>query len=158
MQVEFLVFDTYLNTIEKSVGSDLFKTTWAKVDGKKKDITNSGQYSCASHVSSILLWFTEFGLLSTRHTGLEGLLKDMKKCGWYKIEKPKPGAVLHWEKMLKNGEENEHIGFYVGGEIAISNERDAGVPIRHHYTYGERDGKPARKIEAIYWHPKLDNK
>jgi len=155
MKVKIIKFDTYIDVIKKSVGSGLFQTVFAEVDGEKKDITNKGQYSCAVHVSSILLWF---GFLKERHTGVAGLISDMASSGWYKIDKPKQGCVISWEKMLKNGEENEHIGFYVGDEIAISNERDAGVPIRHHYTYGERDGKPARKIEAIYWHPKLDNK
>ena len=155
MTVNILQFDNYIYSIKKSIGSTLFQTVWAEVDGEKKDILNNGQYSCAIFLSSILLWF---GLIKDRHATTAGLLKDMEKSGWYKIDELKPGCILYWEFMFKNGENNDHIGFYIGGEKAISNERDVSTPIEHHYTYGVKGGKPVRKIEAIYWHPRLDNK
>jgi len=151
MNVKFLLFETYLETIKRSVGSNLFQITWGEVDGEKRDLTNKGQYSCAAHVSSILLWFSEYGLIKMRHVGVSGLVKDMEKCGWHKIDTPKEGCIIQWEGKLKNDEMNEHIGFYIGEDRAISNERDAGTPIEHHYTY---EGK--RKIEAMYWHHRLD--
>ncbi len=159
MNIKILQLETYLDIIEKSVGSNLFQTVFAQVDGEKKDIVNKGQFSCALHVSSILLWFNvESGLLEKRHVGVSGLLYDMEKSGWYKINKPKVGSIIYWESMFKNGSENEHIGFYIGNDKAISSERDAGTPVEHHYTYGEKNSRPARKIEAIYWHPRLNNK
>ena len=154
MTVKVLQFDTYLDVIKKSVGSTLFQTIFAEVDGEKKDILNKGQYSCAAHVSSILLWF---GLLAERHAGVAGLLRDMESSGWQKIDKVRPGAVILWEKWDRNGSANDHIGFYVGDEKAVCNDPDESTPIERHYTYGVKDGEPVRKIEAIYWHPKLEN-
>ncbi|PIR98577.1 MAG: hypothetical protein COT88_00935 [Candidatus Colwellbacteria bacterium CG10_big_fil_rev_8_21_14_0_10_41_28] len=148
MKVKFLLFDTYIEVIEKSVGSEIFQTTWGEVDGVKKDLTNKGQFSCASYVSSILLWFAEYGLIETRHVGVAGLLRDMEESGWYKISEPKLGAIIHWERTKRNGSENEHVGFYVGEDMAINNDPDSGVPKRRHYT--------PEKIEGIYWHPSLD--
>jgi len=155
MEVQILQFKTYIDAIQKSVGSNLFQTVFANVEGKRKDITSGGRYSCATHVSSILLWF---GLLKERHTGVDGLLIDMIDSGWYEIDKPKVGCVLRWENLSKNESENEHVGFFVGQEKAISNNAESRIPEKHHYTFGEEKGGPARKIEAIYWHPKLDAK
>lgn len=158
MDVKILQFENYLEAIRESVGSKLFQTTWAEVDGEKKDITNRGQYSCASHVSSVLILFTEFGLLKARHAGFSGLIKDMEESGWYKIDEPRIGSILRWERMHRKGTSNNHIGFYIGNKKAVLSDPDVGVPIIRHYTYGTKDGKPIRKIEAIYWHPRLDNK
>ena len=80
----------------------------------------------------------------------------MEDSGWYKIDEPKIGAILHWESVHRRGTANDHIGFYTGDEKAICNDPDEGVPVVRHYTYGEKDDKPVRKIKAIYWHPKLD--
>lgn len=158
MQIKILQFENYIETIRKSVGSTMFQTTWAEVDGERKDITKAGQTSCASYVSKILMIFSEFGLLKMKHAGTQGLLTDMRNCGWIKIDEPKVGSIIHWEKALQNGEENEHIGFYIGDNKAISNSSKRGTPEEHHFTYGEQDGTPNRKIIGIYWHPKLDNK
>jgi len=155
MAVRILQFDTYFEIIKKSTGSDLFYPVYAEVNGTKMDITNRGQFSCAAHVSSILLWFA---LVEERHTGVAGLVSDMLKSGWYKTDELRPGSVLHWERKMRNGGENEHLGFYIGNEKAISNDPTSGTPIEHHYTYGEENNEPKRKIEAIYWHPKLDEK
>jgi hypothetical protein len=161
MKVKVLQFENYMGAIKKSVGSEIFQTIWGEVDGERKDLTspqNKGQVSCAVHVSSILLWFTEFGLLGKRHVGMAGLLRDMKESGWYEIDELKVGAVIHWENWTRRGISNDHIGFYIGDEKAVNNDPDKGVPVVRHYTYGEKNGKPVRKIEAIYWHSRLDNK
>ena len=157
MNIKVLQFENYLDAINKSVGSDLFQTVWAEINGERKDIINKGQFACAIHVSSILLWFAEFGLIKTRHAGVVGLIKDLEDSGWHKIDKPRVGAIIHWEAVYKNGGSNEHIGFDIGNDRAVSNERDVRTPIEHHYTYGETDGKPNRKMEGVYWHPKLDD-
>ena len=162
MEVKVLEFENYIEMIKKSVGSDLFQTIWAEVDGVRKDITDagkgSGQLSCASHVSGVLLLFSGHGLIKTRHAMTPGLIRDMEASGWHKIDEPKVGAVIHWEKLTRDGTTNEHIGFYIGNDEAVSNSPDERVPRVHHWTFGEEDGKPKRKVEGIYWHPKLDNK
>jgi len=155
MQVKPLFFDTYITAIENSVGSRSFQTMWAEVDGVTKDIAEQGRKSCALFVSAILVWF---GLIKEGHVTVAGLIKDLLFSGWQKIDEPRVGCIIHWEKTLADGEWNEHTGFYMGDEIAISNSRRETVPIKHHWTYGEKDGMPVRKVLAMYWHPKLKRK
>ncbi len=131
----------------------MFQTAWAEVDGKREDILKNGEKSCAAHVSGILVWFE---LTKWRHATVSGTVKDMLSSGWYKVSEPKVGAVLHWEKLLGNGEENEHLGFCMGDKTAVSNSRTTRTPIEHHITYGETNGVPKRNIVAIYWHPSLN--
>ena len=79
----------------------------------------------------------------------------MLSNGWYEIKELKPGTVVVWDKKLGNddGKMHAHNGFYVGGDMAISNDsKGTGFPCKHHYTYNG-----TRKIEKIYWHPELDN-
>lgn len=152
--VRVLIFDSYLATIKNSIGAKVFQTLWAEVDGSKNDILRGGERSCAAFVSGILLWF---GLIKGKHATIAGTLRDMNATGWQKINEPRIGCVVHWEKALINGEENEHIGFYVEKDAAVSNDYRARTPVAHHWTYGEVHEKPIRKIVGMYWHPALEN-
>jgi len=96
-----------------------------------------------------------FGLIKMPHATVNGTIKDLKKSGWKQIKKPKIGSVLTWEEMKLNGSINKHIGFYIGNGKAISNNYKSGTPIIHHWTFGRKNGKPIRKIEAIFWNKKL---
>ena len=147
-------FDTYLETILKSPGARIFQTFWADVDGKKEDLTEAGHRSCAVFVTGILQWFS---LIREGHATVSSTLKDMETSGWQKITEPRPGCILHWEPKEIDGSVNEHIGFYIGDDKAISNDYETRAPAEHHWTYGKEDGQQSRKIVAMYWHPKLDN-
>lgn len=125
----------------------MFQTVWAEVGGKKKDILAGGELACASFVSGVLLWS---GLIKEKHATVTGTLKDMRRSGWKKIKKPREGCILRWEKREENGG-HEHLGFYMGTTIAISNSKTAKVPVEHHWTY-----RGTRKIVAMYWHPRLN--
>ncbi|MBI2278550.1 MAG: hypothetical protein HYU81_00595 [Candidatus Brennerbacteria bacterium] len=146
--VRLIFLDSYLTAIKNSVGANIFKTLWAEVDGQTEDILEGGKLSCASFVSGILAWF---GLIKERHATVAGTVRDMQASGWEVIPEPRPGCVLHWEKMKENGE-HEHLGFYLGHDAAVSNSRTARTPIEHHWTY---DG--GRRVVAIYWHPRLNS-
>lgn len=147
--MKILLFDSYLAAIKNSVGTRAFQTLWAKVDGEKKDILAGGELSCASFASGVLLWF---GLIREKHATVSGTVRDMKNSGWEEIPEPREGCVLHWEKAKTNGTENEHLGFYIGNGVAVSNSRAERTPIEHHWTYGEM-----RKVVAMYWHPRLNS-
>ena len=124
----------------------MFRSLYAEVNGKEKDILENGKLSCAIFVSSILYVFK---MIKDPHATVDKTIDDMITLGWYEIEKPKPGAILKWEKQ----EGHYHIGFYVGGNMAISNDsKDTGFPHKHHYTYND-----TRKIEKIYWHKELND-
>lgn len=151
--MKFLLKDSYLKTIENSVGSKLFRNTYLEIDNKKTDILNNGQLSCAVFVSWLLRIFY---LINEGHATVEGTIKDLEKSGWYKIKKPKIGAILAWEEIHLNGTLNKHIGFYISGNKAISNSRTTKTPSKHHWTFGVKNGKPIRKVEEIWWHKKLN--
>ncbi len=155
LNTKILFLDSYMKTIENSVGSKIFKNLPVETGGKKKDILQNGKYSCAMLVSGILLLF---GLIKEKHATVSGLLRDMEKFGWIKISKKKRGSILRWEPQKRNGKANEHVGFYVGNYKAISNSRIKKVPQKHHWTYGKNKSGPKRKVNEIYWHPKLEQK
>jgi hypothetical protein len=147
-KVEPLIFDSYTAVVKNSVGANIFRNLYAEVDGKKKDVLKDGVLSCAFLVSSILLIFR---LVKEIHTTVGGTVRDMEEMGWVKIKKPRPGAVIVWEKeKFDEGPEHGHIGFYLGENRAVSNNTPTRVPKEHHWTFG---GK--RKVEAVYWHSKL---
>jgi len=147
IKVKPLLFDSYLAVIKNSVGTNLFRNFYAEVNGKRTDVAIDGVRSCAFLVSTIL---KVFGLIKEVHLTCQRVVEDMEESGWYKIKKPRIGAVLVWERKKMGGRWFGHIGFYVGGGEAISNSTPARVPKRHHWTF---EGK--REVEAIYWHRKL---
>ena len=121
---------------------------YVKVGNKKEDDTRDGELSCAYFVSSILVMF---GLIKKIHRTVDGLIEEMKKCGWKKIENPRKGSILVWEVKKFNEEQHKHVGFFIGNAKAISNDFKKRAPAIHHWTF-----KKKRKIETIFWHKKLE--
>ncbi len=146
-----LIFPSYLSVIKNSIGSNMFRNFYVMKDGEKKDAMKDGELSCAFHTSSILFLFN---LISNFHGTVEGTLFDMKKNGWEKTEKLKTGAVILWEKKDHNDDNDFHfhIGFFIGGDQAVSNSYERKIPFQHHYNY---NGK--RKIERIFWNSILND-
>ncbi len=136
------------------MGLNLFKNLYANVDGQTMDILENGRLACASFVSGVLRLFN---LVSETHATVDGTVRDMIESGWQPVDQPKIGTVLVWEKKAsEDGSFHKHIGFYIDTDAAISNNTDSGQPVRHHWTYGEKDDQPVRKIEKILWHNKLN--
>lgn len=147
-------FKTYLAVIQNSVGTRMFRNFFMESD-LEFDATGNGSKSCAFFVSNVLHMFPLLGLIQEPHLTVASALKDMLSCGWHEIDEPKIGAVLIWEKKLVRGNENEHIGFYMGNGQAVSNDYESGSPRVHHWTYGEESGVPARKVKQILWNDRL---
>ena len=147
----------YTAVIKNSAGSRMFRHIYAKVNGKEKDLLRNGDLSCAFFASTILYWFQ---LIKKPHATVSGTIKDMEKSGWREIKNPRPGSVLIWEpKEFDEGGVKAsylHMGFYIGNNKAVSNSTKIGMPKIHHWTYGAKKGNPARKIEAVFWHKKLE--
>jgi len=139
-QISLPLKKNYLKLIENSVGSKMFRDCF----DKNKNLTESGRLSCAFFVSSVLYLC---GLIPKVHLSVKGVLKDMKKAGWFEIKHLKKGSVILWEKR----EGHYHLGFYIGNKKAISNSSKKKTPIVHHFIY------QGRKIEKIFWHKKLNN-
>lgn len=147
-KIEPLLFYTYISAIKNSVGSKTYRQIFAKVNGKKVDLTENGNLSCAYFVSSLLLIFK---LINEVHATVSGTVRDLEKCGWAQIKKPKVGSILVWDKKdFGKGDLHSHIGFYIGKNEAVSNDSKKGVIEKHHFTY-----KNTRKIEKIFWNNKI---
>ena len=150
IKIKPILLDTYLAVIKHSPGAKLFRRSYAKINGVKKDILRNGELSCAFFTSAVLLMF---GLIKEMHSTVGGTIRDLEKSGWREIKKPKVGSVLIWGE---NGTGHKHSGFYIGNGKAVSNSRTKRTPAVHHWTYGTKNGQPVRKVTAIYWHKNLD--
>lgn len=145
-KVEPDYYKTYLAMIENSIGSNLFRNFYAKVDGEEQDVMRNGGLSCAFFVSGLL---TTLGLIDRLHGTVDGTVKDLEKNHWQQIEEPIKGCIIVWsEKIDESGEKHKHIGFYIEKKIAISNSSKSGSPQKHDWVFGG-----SRKIEAMYWLP-----
>lgn len=144
-----LIFDSYMAVIKNSIGSNMFRNFYAEIDGVKKDILENGDLSCAIFVSNILHMFN---LIKGPHVTVASTINDIKNFGWQEISELRVGAIIFWESVDfgKTGF-HSHVGFYVGENMAISNNSETGMPSAHAYDF---EGK--RKIEAIYWNSRLD--
>lgn len=147
LSITYLLYPTYLEMIKRSVGSPMFRSSLALVNGKKKNLLENGRISCAFYVSSLLLMFK---LIKDQHATVSGTVVDLKKFGWKKITRPKPGCVVVWEKDDYGAGDHEHIGFYIGSNKTISNSSKKHCPTVHHWTY-----KGKRKVKLLLWHPRL---
>ncbi len=149
-----ILFDTYIAVIKNSVGSKMFRNSYAKINGKKSDLLKNGELSCAFFVSSVLALFPLFELIKyPPHSTVDGTQKDLQQSGWQRIKKPKIGSIIVWEK---NHNSHKHIGFYIGNDKTISNNKKRKTPAVHHWTYGVKKDRPVRKIEAIFYNKKLN--
>lgn len=141
MKTKLSTKKNYLNAIRKSVGSKIFQDVFVEKEEGEVNITMSGRLSCALFVSSILMLFHLIDVRRAPHSTISGVLKNMQKIGWKEFKKGemKEGDILIWEKIKDiDGKEHEHIGFYMGNNIAISNSTKYRTPKRHHYTYKEK--------------------
>jgi hypothetical protein len=149
MALKILHYRNYITMIEKSRNSKMFRQAYILENDKGKDILKNGELSCAYYVSSIL---KIFDLISCLHSTVDGLVKDLKKSGWQETKKLEPGNILIWqEKKFKNGS-HKHIGFYINQSKAISHDSSKKMPAVHHYTFGQADNQPKRKIVEILTH------
>lgn len=151
------LFPSYLATIENSVGTNLFRKLFYRINNSSIDVLEDGDLSCAVFVSSILYLFD---LIGTRHTTVNGTIEDLEASGWRSIDAPRLGAVILWGfKKLDGGTQGKHrhLGFYLNAETAISNSSDERIVARHHLTYGFfPGGEPRRDIQAYFWHDRLN--
>jgi hypothetical protein len=135
---------TLLKLIENSVGTKLFRNNYFFVNGKSKDILKNGELSCSFYVSSIICLLN---LIKNIHTTVQGTIKDMEENGWYKIEKPRKGAVTLWDKNKRG---HYHLGFYWDKNKAVSNVSSKKSPNFHPLNY------QGRKILTFYYHKELE--
>lgn len=143
--------ESLLAMIENSVGSNLFRSLYVEKDEGVIDILENGEVSCANFVSTIL---HRFQLITLPHATVTGLIRRLELEQWERVGTPEPGDVIIWEAIKQVSDElHLHCGFYVGNDMAVSNDYRVGVPVRHHYT----DELPGRVVVALYRHPSFAN-
>ncbi|MEK7136438.1 MAG: hypothetical protein AAB821_02505 [Patescibacteria group bacterium] len=147
-----LTLPTLLNIVENSVGTKMFQSAFCLVGKEKKDILDKGDLSCAFFVSAVLAMF---GLIDKVHATVSGTVKAMEKAGWQSTKKLVPGVVVVWDRPKDGSCDHQHIGFYVGDNLAISNNSKKRTPAKHHITFGRVDTAKYRPIVAMYKHKDL---
>ena len=137
--------ENYLSIIKSSINSQIFQNVYALIDGKKKNLTQKGDLSCAFYVSSILKLFN---LIENIHLTVDSTTEDIKKHGWREIKssKIKKGDIIIWEE----NNNHKHIGFYIGNRKSISNNSKTKKIAIHHFTFNNK-----RKIEKVLTHKLL---
>lgn len=151
------LFKTYLAFIYGSIGSRQYRQLYVEKPNGLEDVIGNGDLGCAIVVSSTL---TLCGL--TRggvHTTVKETILDLEASGWERSEDLRQGAVIIWEpKLCDDNICHRHIGFFVGGNKAVSNNAREGTPIKHHITFGFTgpNKRPVRRIEAVYFHRILE--
>ena len=129
----------------------MFRNLFVEDGGQVKDILNDGRWSCAVFVSSILYLNK---LIKDVHANVDSTVRDMIASGWHEIKDLRSGAVIVWKKKSAqdDGQMHGHIGFFVGNDMAISNDSGGtGFPREHDPTFNG-----TREVDKILWHPDLD--
>jgi hypothetical protein len=142
-----LVKETYIRAIRNSIGTKMFRSFYLSSDSKTFDATRDGELSCAFYVSSLLVIFQ---LIERIHGTIGATVIDLEASGWSKVEQPTPGSVIVWEAVQNDKDSNEHIGFYIGNNKAVSNSSTKHKVVMHSWTYDD-----ARQVKAIYSHKVL---
>lgn len=150
--LEKLSKETYLKMIKNSVGSKIFNSLLVKnkTTGKISDVLEDGMYSCAFFVSGILMIF---GLIDGTHAMVNTTVKKLKEKGYQEINKNyQPGDILVWEEItFEDGSTNEHMGFYLDENTAVSTSYKEKKVVSHHPTFGLDDHEnPIRKIKMAF--------
>ena len=151
------LFRSYVAAIENSVGTNMFRSLYYRIDGTPLDVLDNGDLSCAVYVTSILYLFD---LIGERHTTVSETIKDIEASGWYTIPMPRTGALMHWDYKIKNDGTrgtNRHVGFYIDESAAISSSAKTKTIERHPPNRPVTvDSDADREILAYYWHNKLN--
>jgi hypothetical protein len=147
---QLLLLDTYLALIRNSVGTKMFQENYAFYEGKRQNLVEGGNLSCAYYVTFLL---KGLGLIDELHLTVTGTEQALQKHGWKHTTKLKPGAIVTWESEEFDDGPHKHIGFFIGNKRAVSTSFKTQTVIEHSADF---EGK--RRIESMYWHPKLDSK
>jgi hypothetical protein len=129
-----LIFKTYLQMVQNAPGSRMFRNLY--VDGQD-DVMKDGAYSCAFFVSSVLTLFRQN---SGFHGTIQSTLADMLDHGWEETDAAdlQPGDILVWEPWEFEGQEHEHLGFYLGNGRAVSTSYKAKEVVDHSANEGRQ--------------------
>lgn len=152
--IEILKKETYLKMLENSVDTKLFNSVFVKYkdSGKTVDALNNGEFSCAFFASSLL---SLNQMLSRPHTTVKTMRNKLETDNkWQKVSSNniEPGDVLFWDFITyPDGSKNEHVGFALSNNEAVSTDYINHNVSKHHITFGlTEEGQAKRKITSVY--------
>jgi hypothetical protein len=160
-ELELLVRDNLLEMATLSIDTRMFNRLWVLKDGKRVDIVRGGQIACARFVSGVLLLCStpHARLIGSVHATVSSTVADMLGHGWHEIPDLRVGCVLEWEAAMQaDGAEHGHLGFYIGGDEAISYSDRNLASARHalNMMSPKVKSQTPRTVVKRYWHPALD--
>lgn len=132
-----LYYKTYLQLLHNAVGTQMFRNFYVELpDGRELDAMSDGSNSCAFFVSSVL---TLFKKLDSPHGTVKSTVEDLQRSGWQPvaIDDITAGDVLVWEAQTFEDGSYEHIGFYLGGDQAVSTSWRTKKVVEHHVTFDD---------------------
>jgi hypothetical protein len=150
LQTVRLYFKSYIKAIQNSVGTNLFRNLYVRTDEKGEfDALDDGADSCAFFVSAVLVIFKR---ITGIHGTVEGTIKDLRESGWIEVTETQAGDIIVWEAQKFENSMQEHIGFSIGNNRAISTSWTKKTPVEHDQTFGS-----TRKITQIFRMPNWDH-
>jgi hypothetical protein len=112
-----------------------------------QDVCNDGEFSCAVFVSGLLLLN---GYITKPHATVESLRRVLlENSNAHSISEADvtSGDVVFWEKIVfPDGSENEHVGFALSKEEAVSTSFSKREVARHSLGMPLDAGDKERKI------------
>jgi len=149
---ERLYFETYLQVVRNSVGSNIFRNFYVRTNSRGEfDALDDGYNSCAFYVSAVLVIFRK---LDGMHGTVASTKKDLLDSGWQEItdlNDLQPGDVLVWEPMQFDDGLKEHIGFYMGDGKAVSTSWTTKTPVEHDKNFGAANRKITQVFRMSDW-------
>ena len=144
---ERLYHETYLQMINNSVGSGMFRNFYVRTpDQGTFDALADGSNSCAFYVSGLLVLFKK---LQGVHGTIDGTVQDLETSGWKTVENIKdiqPGDVIIWEQREFSDGTYGHMGFALGAGQATSTSWTEKVVVQHDLYFGDAE----RPITQLY--------
>jgi hypothetical protein len=146
------IVDWRKHVIEESIGNKIWQYfPIIRKDGRV-DVINRGRLGCYLYVSMINIMTA----LSETHPGtwVAQAEEQLSESGWFQVQ----GTPRSVTDIVIWGEQDghQHIGFYMGDDMAISMHDDPDdptgprTPRRHHLTF-----EGTRAVEQIWTHPAL---
>lgn len=140
---------SYLQTIQNSVGSNLFRNFYIEDSGQERDVFQNGELSSAYYVSAILNLFDQ---QKKPHATVSSTVKDLLEHGWQELKFSaqsdlESGDILRFKEQEfpeEPGVLHEHLGFFIGPNQLISNSYKTRTPQSAKLNLEER------KITHVY--------
>lgn len=133
--------------IENSVGTKMFNSLYAEVDGEKKDILEDGNLSCACFVSSVMYLFEMIDMQRARTESLKKFLDESPNFVKVDCSDAEPGDIaIYGEVEYPNGRLFPHSGFVKDANTVVSTNYKKKAVDKHALA----ETPSGQKLEAIY--------